>query len=301
MSSRPPPKISLRHDHDWTRGNVPLGSTVDQQPVGKLVRQSRGEVQHAMFSQLTQPIPKPICDRSGQPEDTQGVFVEKGGTSRSFEIDEKGFHGKLCASDGSGHLRSRWPWLKLVICLKTPLLSKLTMDQGNLMRVTHSERTTCSWRTSWNCVIQHERRVQSCNQRGRHWLKRSRRTAFYSETKTRRQRSRLDWENKEPPESAHSSTRPTTKSIIQSLKPRIKRNESWSWERRIVWTTRCWTPSTMQSVFIILGRGHRLLHVRTLLAQWKRRKSEIHQVYDGPSFNSRVRHQERTTSRTSTW
>ena len=58
MSPRPPPKISLRHDHDWTRGKVQLCSTVDQQPVGKVVRQSRGEVQHATFSQLTQPIPK---------------------------------------------------------------------------------------------------------------------------------------------------------------------------------------------------------------------------------------------------
>ena len=44
MSPRPPPKISLRHDHDWTRGNDQLGSTVEQQPVGKLVQQSFGEV-----------------------------------------------------------------------------------------------------------------------------------------------------------------------------------------------------------------------------------------------------------------
>ena len=102
MSPRPPPKISLRHDHDWTRGKVQLGSTVEQQPHGKVVRQSRGEVQHATFSQLTQPIPKPICDRSGQPEDTQGVFVVKGETSRSHEIDDKGFHERLCASDRSG-------------------------------------------------------------------------------------------------------------------------------------------------------------------------------------------------------
>ena len=63
MSPRPPPKISLRHDHDWTRGKVQLGSTVDQQPEGKVVRQSRGEVHHETFSQPTQPIPKPICDR----------------------------------------------------------------------------------------------------------------------------------------------------------------------------------------------------------------------------------------------
>ena len=102
MSLRPPPKISLRHDHDWTRGKVPLGSTVDQEPEGKVVRQSRGEVQHATFSQLTQPIPKPICDRSGQPDSTEDVFVVKGETSRSHEIDEKGLHEELGSSDRPG-------------------------------------------------------------------------------------------------------------------------------------------------------------------------------------------------------
>ena len=50
LSPRPPPKISLRHDHDWTRGKVQLGSTVDHQPEGKVVRQSQGEVQHETFS-----------------------------------------------------------------------------------------------------------------------------------------------------------------------------------------------------------------------------------------------------------
>ena len=102
MSPRPPPKISLRHDHDWTKGKVQLGSTVDQQPAGKVVRQSRGEVRHATFSQLTQPIQKPICDRSVQPDNTQDMFVVKGETSRSHEINEKGFHGELCSSDRSG-------------------------------------------------------------------------------------------------------------------------------------------------------------------------------------------------------
>ena len=76
LSLRPPPKISLRHDHDWTRGNDQLGSTVEQQPVGKLVQQSFGEVQHETFSQPTQPKPKPICDRSEKLEDTERVFVD---------------------------------------------------------------------------------------------------------------------------------------------------------------------------------------------------------------------------------
>ena len=88
VSPRPPPKISLRHDHDWIRGKVQLDSIVEQQPHGKVVLQSRGEVEYAAFSQLTKPIPKPISDRSGQPDDTQGVFVVKGETSRSHEIDE---------------------------------------------------------------------------------------------------------------------------------------------------------------------------------------------------------------------
>ena len=71
MSPRPPPKISLRHDQDWTKGNVQLGSTVEQQPHGKVVLHSRGEV--AALSQLTQPKPKPISDRSGQLDGSQCV------------------------------------------------------------------------------------------------------------------------------------------------------------------------------------------------------------------------------------
>ena len=64
MSPRPPPKISQRHD--LARGEVPLGSTVDQQSEGEVVRQSQEEVaRRAKFFQPTQPIPKPNCDRSG--------------------------------------------------------------------------------------------------------------------------------------------------------------------------------------------------------------------------------------------
>ena len=77
MSPRPPLKISLRHDHDWTRGNDELGSTVEQQPVGKLDQQSFGEVQHVKFSKLTQPKRKPICDRSGKLDSTEDVFVTR--------------------------------------------------------------------------------------------------------------------------------------------------------------------------------------------------------------------------------
>ena len=78
-----------------------MGSTVEQQPEGKLIQQSYGEVQHAKFSKPTQLKPKPICDRSGKPENTEDMFVVKDETSRSHEIDEKCLHEELGSSDRS--------------------------------------------------------------------------------------------------------------------------------------------------------------------------------------------------------
>ena len=43
-----------------------------------------------------------ICDRSGKFEDTERVLVEKGKTSRSQEIDDKRLHKELGSSDGTG-------------------------------------------------------------------------------------------------------------------------------------------------------------------------------------------------------
>ena len=66
FSPRPPPKIVLRNDLNWTRGNDELGSTVEHRPVGKLVQQSLGETLQSGSSKPTQ-FPKPIEDRTGQP------------------------------------------------------------------------------------------------------------------------------------------------------------------------------------------------------------------------------------------
>ena len=81
-----------------------MGSTVEQQPVGKFVQQSFGEAPTAESSKPTQSKPNPICDRSGKPEDTEHVFVDKGKTSRSHEIDDKRLHKECDSSDRTGKL-----------------------------------------------------------------------------------------------------------------------------------------------------------------------------------------------------
>ena len=83
LSPRPPPKISLRHDLNWTRGNDDLGSTVEHRPVGKLVQQSLGETVHFASSKPTQST-KTNGDRSGKPvaqEIVVGVLQEQPSSS----------------------------------------------------------------------------------------------------------------------------------------------------------------------------------------------------------------------------
>ena len=88
LSPRPPPKISLKHDLNWTKGNDQSGSTVEHQPVGKLVQQSLGETLQAGSSKPTQ-FPKHIEDRTGKPV-TQEIFGKS--------------QGELGSSDRTGEL-----------------------------------------------------------------------------------------------------------------------------------------------------------------------------------------------------
>ena len=85
LSPRPPPKISLKHDLNWSKGND-QGSTVEHRPVGKLVQQSLGETLQSGSSKPTQ-FPKPIEDPTGQPV-TQEIVGK--------------LQGELSSSDRSG-------------------------------------------------------------------------------------------------------------------------------------------------------------------------------------------------------
>ena len=81
LSPRPPPKISLKHDLNWNKGND-QGSTVEHQPVEKLVQQSLGEALQPGSPKPTQ-FPKPIEDRTGQPVTQEIVGKSQGELSSS--------------------------------------------------------------------------------------------------------------------------------------------------------------------------------------------------------------------------
>ena len=86
LSPRPLPKISLKHDLYWTKGND-QGSTVEHQPVGKLVQQSLGEALQPGSSKPTQ-FPKPIEDRTGKLVTQEIVGKSQGELSSSDRTGE---------------------------------------------------------------------------------------------------------------------------------------------------------------------------------------------------------------------
>ena len=108
LSPRQPPKISLRHDLNWSKGND-QGSTVDHQPVGKLVQQSLGEALQPGSSKPTQ-FPEPIEDRTGQPV-TQEIVGK--------------LQGELSSSDSSGQPDRQE---------EKRVLKRVPIERGNLLR-----------------------------------------------------------------------------------------------------------------------------------------------------------------------
>ena len=105
LSPRPPPKISLKHDLNWSKGKD-QGSTVEHRPVGKFVQQSLGETLQSGSSKPTQ-FPKPIEDRTGQPgtQEIVGKLQEELSSSdRSGQPDREEEKRVLKNHDRSGQL-----------------------------------------------------------------------------------------------------------------------------------------------------------------------------------------------------
>ena len=166
LSPRPPPKISLKHDHNWTRGNDQSGSTVEHQSFGKLVRQSLGEALRAGYGKPTQSKPNPIGDRTGK-------LVEQENTSCSREIVGKRLQGELSSSDRTG---------KLVKCEDNRVMNVHNRTVKPVEASTHCARSWFS-RTSWYYIVKREQ-VEPCNWWGEYRLQHLRRTKCDGETIT---------------------------------------------------------------------------------------------------------------------
>ena len=269
MSPRPPPKVSLRHD--WTRE---VGSKVDRLSEGEVVRQSQEEVaRRAKFFQPTQPIPKPICDRSWQPDNTQDVFVVKGETSRSQEIDVKYFHEEICSSDRSGQ-------------------PDITQDVIGVQ--------TCPSEENKNVRV--EQSHDRSGQLDKHNVAEPDAPEVYHEIKVLnidneliRERIEEDMDFKIPG-LPHSTVKELQSASVRELIQKIENHpnrhalqrdlqQSQSFnpfsqeskqmihevvKHRTVRIIRHGTQNAVQSMFIILGHRHRLLHVWALLAKRNR-------------------------------
>ena len=115
LSPRPPPKISLKHDLNWTKGND-QGSIVEHRPVRKIVQQSLGETLQSGSSKPTQ-FPKPIEDRTGQP-----VKEEEKRVLKSHDRTGEPVEGRLHKVQEVGYLKNRDDAKKF----------NLAMDDGNI-------------------------------------------------------------------------------------------------------------------------------------------------------------------------
>ena len=122
LSPRPPPKISLKHDLNWNKGND-QGSTVEHQTVGKLVQQSLGEALQPGSSKPTQFI-KPIEDRTVTQEivgKSQGELSSSDRTGQPVKEEEK----RVLKS----HDRTENLWKEDCTKCKKMVISKIVMTR----------------------------------------------------------------------------------------------------------------------------------------------------------------------------
>ena len=209
----------------------------------------------------------------------------EGKTSRSQEIDVSSFHEEAVSSDRSGQ--------PVVETSRTPY------------RFIWWQQESQRWNGTWSnlatrCKPRRFKSWANNAERGEHGLPNSRVTTFCCEACTEHKRSRIDLENREPPRSTCSSTRSTTKQSLQPVQCEVKADDSGRGQHGTVWIARDGHQNAVQSMLIILKWRHCLLY---MWASLKRNsgQSTFHCIYDGPSFNSRIRHQEGKTSWPQIW
>ena len=138
------------------------------------------------------------------------MFVVKGETSRSHEIDEKGFHGELCSSDRSGRPDNLSENIRVEqIHDRSGQPDERNGSSAHTVKEQHApeehrEVALLNTDNEFNRAIDEENMdfnipgLPHSTVKQLQW----------------RQRSKFDSEDREPPSSTCFSTRPTTESII---------------------------------------------------------------------------------------
>ena len=286
-SPRPPPKISLKHDHIGTEGNDQSGSTVEHQPVRKLVQQSLGEAIQAGSPKPTQSKPKPICERTGKPVETEAVFVEKGKTSHSQEIVGKRLQEELGSSDRTG---------KPVKCEYNRVMN---VHDRTGKPVESSTHTQCKNLILPDIVILHRQTRTSSTLRSM----RKTSTSTYQVCRTR-------WWNDHMAltfTTWFSRSRTTlndkhfkvifNNTSIQSFQQRVNRCDYGCWEHWTMRDNRRGAEITVQSMLNALEHRNCVLHMWTPLARWYNRKQEVYLVRVGSLLYPELFHQEGPATR----
>ena len=143
---------------------------------------------------------------------------------------KKGFHEQLCASDRSGQLE-----------ITLSVIEARNLSENTRVEQTHDgtgQLVECNSSSAHTVKEQHvpdeHREIASCNTNNEFNRAINEENIDFnilgvphSTVKQLHGASVRDLiQKREPPKSARSSTRPTTKSIIQTLQSRIKRNDS---------------------------------------------------------------------------
>ena len=304
MSPRPPPKISPRHE--WTRE---LGSNIVQQPEGEIVRQPEGEVvrqpegeviRQTKFFQSTQPTSNPICDRSRRPDDMQ----DERNTSFSQEINVNSFNEELSSSDRTGRLGITQDVIS-VQARSSEDSKSLNVEQTHDGTGRPGKDTAAA---QDDPEVFHEAETLNIN------------------GETIRERIKADMDFKIPglPHSIVKHAQSTSvRELIQKIENHPNRH-ALQQDLRQNQSFNLFSPESKQMIRDVgnidlceLLETEPKTQCEVCLSYWdigivyctcghflRKGRGEIQKFIKytrGPSFNSRVRHQERTTSRTSIW
>ena len=274
----------------------------------------RRSCQQTKFFQSTQPTPSPIRDRSGRPDNMK----DGRSTSRSQEINVNSINEELSSSDRTGRP------------VETEVSQTRSSEDSKSLNVEQTYDRTGRPDTDTAAVqddsqVYHEANTLNVDDEVlRERMEKS--IVVHDENHEPMMVNEVDMDFRIPG-LPHSVVKYAQSTSVGQLIQKIENHPNRHALQQDLRQNQVFNPFSPESKQMIRDVGNvescELLETEpktqctVCLSYWnigivyctcghflrkrKRGESAIHQVFDGPSFNSGVRHQERTTSRTSIW